>query len=155
MKFLKKYRNVIIVAVIVVILLSLATYTFYRMFYPNAGVDVYGSRTEGIPMIENSILENINNKLKESPNVTEVNSRISGALIKFNVTLTENTLVDTSKSLANIILENLEKDITENYDIEINYQGTDTYLPMVGYKSKQTTTFTFTENKESVVEDEG
>ncbi len=154
MKNLKKYKNVIIVAVICIVLLGLASYTFYRMFYPNVGVDVYGTRTDGLPNISEAVLSDLNTKFKESSLVTEVSSRVSGATIKVNLEISEETTIDETKALGQIILDNLDSDILENYDTEITFTGDKSYFPMIAYKSKLATEFTFTVNQEDEVDDE-
>ncbi len=150
MKFIKKYKIPLIVGVVCLVLITLASFAIYRMFYPNSGIDKYGSRLDGQIAIDDIAIQKIEDEITALAITNKIEYRSNGANIKFNIEVIEGTTTDAIRGIFPIIINNLSTDVLAFYDIEVFITGTgNVELPMIAYKSKAATEFSLTINKES------
>ncbi len=157
MKFVKKYKVQIIVGVICLILLLLAFFAVYRMFYPSNSKSVYGNRLENAPEIDNAVIEKIKNEILDTDLVATVNYNTSVAIMKFSIEVEADTKIKEAEQLGQIILDNLSTKIVDFYDIEIyvtNPSGENEEYPLIGYHSKNAEEFSWVDNVVDGDEDE-
>lgn len=149
MEFIKKHKASFIVGIVCLILLILAFFAIYRMFYPSSSKSVYGDRLENAPEIDNAVIEKIKNEILESDLAIEVTYETKVATMKFFVDVKSDTKLDEAKQLSEIILDNLSTQVIGFYDIEIFFtepsKENESY-PLIGYHSKQATEFSWVDN---------
>ena len=85
MEFIKKHKAPFIVGIVCLILLILAFFAIYRMFYPSSSKSVYGDRLENAPEIDNAVIEKIKKEILDSDLAIEVTYETKVATMKFFV----------------------------------------------------------------------
>jgi len=153
MKFIKRHITAIIVIIVCLILMLLAGFAVYRMFYPSNDKSVYGDRSEGFVEIPNDSIEKIKSDINETGLVNSVTYKLNSSKtgMVFFVDVKEDTKIDTAKKLSEHVLNNLSKDILGFYDITINLtqkNGNMSEYPAVGQHSEGASTFYWVVNKE-------
>ena len=149
MEFIKKHKAPFIVGIVCLILLILAFFAIYRMFYPSSSKSVYGDRLENAPEIDNAVIEKIKKEILDSDLAIEVTYETKVATMKFFVDVKSDTELDEAKQLSEIILDNLSTKVIDFYDIEIFFMDPNkenTSYPLIGYHSKQATEFSWGDN---------
>lgn len=151
MKFIKKHLTAIIVTLICLILVILAAFAVYRMFYPSNDKSIYGKRLDNAPLISDDVISKIKEKLNNSKIVNTIEYNTSVKTMKFYIDVKENTKIENSKKLSEIIIENLNEDIIKFYDISVyltQTSGDNKEYPAIGYHAKGTDKFNWVINKE-------
>ncbi len=149
MEFIKKHKAPVIVGIICLVLLLLAFFAVYRMFYPSSSKSVYGDRLENAPEIDNAVIEKIKNEIIDSDLVVDVTYETKVATMKFFVDVKSDTKLDEAKQLSEIVLNNLSTKIIDFYDIEIFFtdpSAENLNYPLIGYHSKKATEFSWVDN---------
>lgn len=149
MEFIKKHKTQFIVGIVCLILLVLAFFAVYRMFYPSSSKSVYGDRLENAPEIDNAVIEKIKNEITDSNLVEEITYETKVATMKFFIDVKSDTKLEEAKQLSEIILDNLSTKVIDFYDIEIFFtdpSGENTSYPLIGYHSKKSTEFNWVDN---------
>ena len=157
MDFIKKHKEALLVVLICLILMVLAGFAVYRMFYPSGDKSVYGDRLQGSPVVSDEVISSIKEKIIESKLVNEVDYENKVKILKFYIDVKSKTKVTKAQDLSKIILENLSTEILTYYDIEIyltQSEGEDKEFPMIGYHSKDASFVSWTTNKEGVSSEE-
>lgn len=157
MEFIKKHKAQFIVGVVCLILLILAFFAVYRMFYPSSSKSVYGSRLENAPEIDNAVIEKIKNEIIDSDLALEVTYETKVATMKFFIDVKSDTKLEEAKPLSQIILDSLSTKVIDFYDIELFFtvpSGENTNYPLIGYHSKSSTEFSWVDNVAEGDEDE-
>lgn len=152
MKFIKKHITAIIISIICIILMILVFIAVYSMFNPSNSKDIYGSRLDNEVIVSESVISSIETKLKETSIVDSVTYNKKVRIMKFIIDVKDDTKVEESYKLGNTILENLSEEILAYYDIEIYITSNTEKYPMIGYKSKNAETFSWTLNRGEVSE---
>ena len=151
MKFIKKHLTAIIVTIICLVLLVLAAFAVYRMFYPSSDKSVYGSRVDDAPEITNEVISDIKTKVLDSKIVNTIEYNTSVKTMKFYIDVKDDTKITKAQDLSDIVIENLSEDIIKFYDISIYLtQKTGVMLeyPAIGYHAKESDKFNWVINKE-------
>ena len=151
MKFIKKHLTAIIVTLICILLLILAGFAVYRMFYPSNDKDIYGKRLENAPQINNEIILKIKDEVLESKLVNTIEYNTNVKTMKFYIDVKEDTKITKAQELSNIVIKNLSDDIVNFYDISIyltQKNGEMVEYPAIGYHAKESNKFNWVVNKE-------
>lgn len=151
MKFIKKHLTAIIVTFICLLLVILAAFAVYRMFYPSNDKSVYGNRLDNAPEISSEMISKIKEKMINSEIVNTIDYNTTVKTMKFYVDVKDNTKIESAKKLSNIVIENLTDDIINFYDISIyltQKNGKMKEYPAIGYHSKGDDKFNWVINKE-------
>lgn len=153
MGFIKRHKTSLIIAVVCLILIILACFAIYRMFYPSNSTSIYGNRLENAKEIDNNVIEQIKSSINESGLVTDVKYEKKVATMRFFIYVKSDTDLDDAKKFSDVILNSLSDEVITFYDIEIfltDPQGINKDYPAIGYHSKSAEEFSWTSN---VVED--
>ena len=153
MEFIKRHKTSLIIAVVCLILIILACFAVYRMFYPSNSKSVYGDRLENAPAIDNNVIEQIKSSINGSGLVTDVKYKKKVATMRFFIYVKSDTDLDDAKELSDVILNSLSEEVITFYDIEIlltDPEGANKAYPAIGYHSKSADEFSWSSN---VVED--
>ena len=148
MEFIKKHKAQFIVGVVCLILLILAFFAVYRMFYPSSSKS---------PEIDNAVIEKIKNEIIDSDLALEVTYETKVATMKFFIDVKSDTKLEEAKQLSQIILDSLSTKVIDFYDIELFFtdpSGENTSYPLIGYHSKSSTEFSWVDNVAEGDEDE-
>ena len=122
-KFLKKNKSTVIV-VICCLILTILIFTVKLMFLPNEAKAIYGNRLNGIKSvkIKNSVIITLNNETNR----------------------------DTAKQYPEKILEELEDDQKNFYDIQVLIEkesDEDKAFPIIAYRHEGDNEFSFTKDR--------
>ena len=150
-KFLKKNKSTVIV-VICCLILTILIFTVKLMFFPNKAKAIYGNRLNGIKSvkIKNSDLEQIESILKGQEGIKKVNATTSGKILNVIITLNNETNRDTAKQYPEKILEELEDDQKNFYDIQVLIEkesDEDKAFPIIAYRHEGDNEFSFTKDR--------
>lgn len=153
MKFIKRHMTAIVVFIICLILMLLAGFAVYRMFYPSNDKSVYGDRAEGSAEISAESIEKIKTDINETGLVNSVRYELSPSktTMKFFIDVKKDTKIDKAKKLSEHVLNNLSKDVLGFYDITINLTQNDGEMveyPAIGQFSLGANNFYWVVNKE-------
>ena len=151
MEFIKKHLTAIIVALVCLVLLILAGFAIYRMFYPSNDKSVYGDRLSNAPQVTDEAI----NKIKEDINATELVNSVtynqSVTTLKFFIDVKEDVKIAKAQELGDIVIENLESKVLEFYDIAVyltQNNGEMKEYPAIGQHAKSSKAFSWVVNKE-------
>lgn len=141
MKFIKKNLTAIIVIIVCLILMILASFAVYRMFYPSNDKSVYGDRSEGFEQISEETINKIEDEIVKTNLVNSVTHKYNASKTSliFFIDVKDTTKIDEAKKLNEYVINNLNKDILGTYDITINLTqktGTMVEYPAVGQHSE-------------------
>ena len=146
MKFIKKNKTVVIVAIICLVLVILMGVAIYRMFYPSND-SAYGNRLENAPEIDNAVIEQIKNKIIDSNLVEEVKYNTNVTTMKFFIKVKDGAKLEKAQALSDIIIDTLSTKVVSFYDIEIYLTNeNNSSYPSIGYHSKNAEAFSWTNN---------
>lgn len=157
MKVLKKYKTALLVTLICLILIVLAGFAVYRMFYPSGDKSVYGDRLQGSPLVSSEVISGIKTKIMETNLVNKVDYESNVRIMKFFIDVKKNTEITKAQNLSKILLDNLSLEILTYYDLEIyltQNEGDNKSYPAIGYHSKDASFVSWTVNKEGVGNEE-
>lgn len=152
MKFIKEHKTGIIVGVVCLILAILVFVAVYSMFNPSNSKGIYGSRLDNEVVVSDSDIENIKTKLNETSIVNTITYNKNVRIIKFIINVKDDTEIEESYKLGNLILENFSKEILNYYDVEVYVTSNTDNYPIIGYCSKNADTFTWTLNRSEINE---
>lgn len=151
MNFIKTHQKTTIAIVACLILIILAMFAIYRMFYPNSSKSVYGDRTKNAPEIDQAVVERIKDNIENKGLTNSVSEKVNGPIIKFFIDTKKGTSVKDAQDLTIIITDNFSTSILQYYDIEVYITQKEDEIvnefPMIGYHSKDAEEFTFVLNK--------
>ncbi len=150
-KFLKKNKSTVIV-VICCLILTILIFTVKLTFFPNEAKAIYGNRLDGIKSvkIKSSDLEQIESTLKEQEGIKKVDAITSGKILNVIITLKKETDRDTAKQYPEKILEELEDDQKDFYDIQVLIEkedDEDKVFPIIAYRHEGDNEFSFTKDR--------
>jgi len=141
-----KYTIIALVAFVAIVVMG---YFLYKFMVPNSGNPLYGNRLDGqeVVAITNADINTIKNKITEaSKNVISVAVNISGRTINVTINVAKDTKIEDAKKLAPVIVSNLKAVQVSYHDIQVfitNENADVKGYPMIGYKEKSETVFTF------------
>lgn len=152
MKFIKKYKKEFILLLAAALIILFCGIAFIVMWFAG-GSDKYGDRLDGIKKVElsNGYLNDMVGFIKDGKNyVSNVTYNVEGRLVSFMVTVIDDTDVDSTKSMGDILIENFTKKELAYYDIQLyvidSGKKEDTRYPIIGYKHKTSENFVWSNN---------
>lgn len=137
--FLKKNKKIImiigIVLVVLVVLLGII-----HLVAPDYRKSLYGDRLDDIKehKIDSKKIDEIKANVKALDYASDITYDLKGKIMNFVITINKDTSLENAKKIGTIILDGLDKNEKDNYDIQIfliTGDDSDTY-PVIGYKHK-------------------
>ena len=156
MKWIKKNKFTVIVLILFV-LLSILLYKAKEVFFPNQRTAVYGDRLEGKVNVEKSVYDEVKEKISESDKVEKVTLRENGRSIEIIILVTNATGKNEAKKLVDNILEPFTESQIGYYDFQVFIKKEDASendFPIIGYKHHNSSTFSWSKDREKTEEDE-
>jgi hypothetical protein len=151
MKFLKKHLIEIIIFIIFFGIVIFGLTSFLMLWNSGSG-NKYGNRLNGISKVElgDQYLNDTMKKIKENEIVNKVNSNITGRIIKYIITVNNGTDLNKAKELTKVVVESLEEDELEFYDVQVylleENANEESKYPKIGYKHKTSESFVWSNN---------
>ena len=151
--FWKNHKIGIIAGGVILIVLIILTIAAIKIFFPNDNANLYGNRLDGIENVE--ITKEIKDKLIEEftkdDRVESAEVDVRGRIIYVIVYIKTNIQAGDTRSLDNILMNNLSDEIKSYYDIQIMINNKhiaedDTTYPIIGYKHKSGWEFSWSNN---------
>ncbi len=134
-KILKKYRKLIILAIII-ILLIIGLFAIKKFFFPSESGVLYGNRLDGRDKVK--ITEETKNKAKDvfKDRSSSAKVRIAGRIIYIDVVVNDDVSKDDARGLGNQTLGAFSDQEKSYYDIQIliNNKANKEQFPIIGYK---------------------
>lgn len=151
MKFIKKNKYTVIVIVCFILLVFIGAKAM-QWFFPNTGKAIYGNRLDGIEevKIKDSKLDQILGELKEDAIILDAKEETKGRLITFMITVTDETSLETAKTLADKSIASLDEKQKSYYDFQVIVQKKTESLndfPIIGYKHHDNNAFVWTKDR--------
>lgn len=156
MKFIKKNKFTLFVIFFFLILFVLLLQA-KNLFFPKSDDANYGDRLDGIVEVSKDSLSLVIDKLKENENVLEVTTSISGRIVNVIITVNDDLGIKEAKKIAESSKDSFSEEILKDYDIQLfvmKNSETENNFPIIGYKAKKNDHFTWTKDREKVVEEE-
>ena len=151
MEFIKKHKVVLVITLVCLILMFLAGFAVYRMFYPSGGKRVYGDRLKNAPEIDTAVINQIKDEMTDTGLVNNIDYITSVTTMKFFIDVKSDTKVEDAQKLTDIILEKLSTKVISFYDIAVyltQNDGDNPLYPASGYHSNDGEVFNWVLNKE-------
>lgn len=147
MSFLKKHKLLIIIIVIILIVIGVMIGLF-SLLAPDYHKSLYGNRLEIIKdhKIETKNIDKIEKDVTDLDYVSKFDYNLKGKIMNFVITVNKDTSIDNSKKLETIILDNLDKNVKDYYDIQVFLiadEENDKY-PVIGYKHRTSESLVWT-----------
>ena len=146
-----KNNKVTVIAFIICVIFVILVFALKLTFFPNEGTAIYGDRLDGIEKVEitDSDQKNIIKSLEEKDEVKNADTDIKGRTLSVLITVNDDVELDSSKALTSSVIDNLKKDQTGYYDIQIfiSKDNDDTRYPIIGYKHKDKDEFSWTKDR--------
>lgn len=148
MSFIKKNASAI-VAIIVFIAVLVGIFAVKNAFLPDESMAIYGTRLEDRKDVE--ISEKTKSKVEKKLNehTSKVKVRIAGRIINVYIKVTEDTNLETAKSLGDKALEEFSDKEKKYYDIQILIENdkNENQFPIIGYKHHTKDKITWTKDR--------
>ena len=146
-----KNNKVTVIAFIICVIFVILVFALKLTFFPNEGTAIYGDRLDGIEKVEitDSDQKNIIKSLEEKDEVKNADTDIKGRTLNVLITVNDDVELDSSKALTSSVIDNLKKDQTGYYDIQIfiSKDNDDTRFPIIGYKHQDKDEFSWTKDR--------
>lgn len=148
--FLKKYKTIIKILIVLMVLGAVGFGLYKLLFYSSAENSIYGVRLRDIKDNEFKIEEKkqVEEKVAGLEKVSTVKITIKGRLIKFFINFDEDVTNDVIKQRFNDALGFISDKVKGYYDItfyaKVN-KGEEEKYPIIGYKHKNNTVISFDE----------
>lgn len=149
--FIKKHKKACIISgVLILLFIIFFVVVFIAPLFSN---NKYGDRLDGIEDYEvtDSMVDEVTDALKENEGVTDVSYNNEGRILNFIVTIEADVELDTAKTYAEDVTDNLSDDIKGYYDIEVFFTTEDDseVYPVIGYHYKGAEQFSWSNVGES------
>ena len=146
-----KNNKVTVVAFIICVIFVILVFALKLTFFPNEGTAIYGDRLDGIEEVEitDKQQEDIIKSLEEKDEVKNADTDIKGRTLNVLITVNDDVELDPAKALTSSVIDNLKKDQTSFYDIQvfISKDNDDTRFPIIGYKHQNKDGFSWTKDR--------
>ena len=146
-----KNNKVTVIAFIICVIFVILVFALKLTFFPNEGTAIYGDRLDGIEKVEitDSEQKKIIKSLEEKDEVKNADTDIKGRTLNVLITVNDDVELDSSKALTSSVIDNLKKDQTGYYDIQIfiSKDNDDTRYPIIGYKHQDKDEFSWTKDR--------
>lgn len=151
MKNFIKNNKVTVVAFIICVIFVVLVFAIKLTFFPNEGTAIYGDRLDGIEKVEitDKQQKDIIKSLEDKDEVKKVSCDIKGRTLNVLITVNDDVELDPAKALTSSVIDNLKKDQTSFYDIQvfISKDNDDTRFPIIGYKHQDKDEFSWTKDR--------
>lgn len=157
-KFLKRNRYTCVMIVIFILLVILGL-KVKDILVPDGGKATYGERLKDISKhpVKEEVYKSIDEELLKNKSVTKVSHRLQGKTINYSITLASDVSVKDAKNIGESIIKGFSEDALGYYSIQIFLLKDDEKLnnfPIIGMKSPEAKTVSWTKDREIVVESE-
>jgi hypothetical protein len=148
-KFFNKYRKIIFIVVIAIVLIMMAI-VIKQFLYPDDLKSIYGSRLDGIEEVEITSNKKISviNEIKTDENVEDASINIKGKIIKIILKGKEGLTIEKSKEILSNTLNKFSDKEKQFYDFEFFATNTHLKYYVIGSKSKMIENIVWTEYSE-------
>lgn len=147
MKFIKKNKKIILIAILS--LLVLFGLISLKNYFSGESGPIYGNRLDGRKklIISKETQKKVKDKIKES--TTDVKIRIAGRIIYITATVKDEVSLEDAKKLGPSVLEEFQDSEKGYYDIQlfIKNNANSNQFPIIGYKHHAKTSFTWTKDR--------
>ncbi len=151
MKNFIKNNKVTVVAFIICVIFVVLVFAIKLTFFPNEGTAIYGDRLDGIEKVEitDKQQKGIIKSLEDKDEVKSADTDIKGRTLNVLITVNDDVELDPAKALTSSVIDNLKKDQTSFYDIQvfISKDNDDTRFPIIGYKHQDKDEFSWTKDR--------
>ena len=151
MKNFIKNNKVTVVAFIICVIFVVLVFAIKLTFFPNEGTAIYGDRLDGIEKVEitDKQQKEIIKSLEDKDEVKSADTDIKGRTLNVLITVNDDVELDPAKALTSSVIDNLKKDQTSFYDIQvfISKDNDDTRFPIIGYKHQNKDGFSWTKDR--------
>ena len=149
-RYLKEHK-VIVAAVIFMLIIIVIAFLVKQAFFSNSGNAVYGNRLDGIENVKvdsnqkNDIIKNF----EEDSAVKQAKYKLQGKIINIIITVNDDVGIDTAKKLTSKILDKLDDNQKNFYDIQIFIKKDNdaSDFPIIGYKHHTKQDFSWTKDR--------
>lgn len=156
MKWMKKNKFTLI-AITLFILLSFLVFKVTEMFFPDQRTAIYGDRLVGKVIVNKTTYDDVKQKISENEKVDNVILQENGRRVDITITVNNATSKSEAKKLVNNILEPFTESQIGYYDFQVFIKKEDSSendFPIIGYKHHNSSSFSWTKDREKTVEDE-
>ena len=151
MKNFIKNNKVTVVAFIICVIFVVLVFAIKLTFFPNEGTAIYGDRLDGIEKVEitDKQQKDIIKSLEDKDEVKSADTDIKGRILNVLITVNDDVELAPAKALTSSVIDNLKKDQTSFYDIQvfISKDNDDTRFPIIGYKHQDKDEFSWTKDR--------
>lgn len=154
MKWMRKNKFTVI-AIFMFILLAFLGFKIMEMFIPDQRTAIYGDRLEGKVTVEKSVYDEVKQKLSEKDKVETVTVRENGRRIDITITISNSAGKNEAKKLVDGILESFTESQIGYYDFQVfikKEDKTENDFPIIGYKHHNSSSFSWTKDREKTEE---
>lgn len=120
------------------------------LFYPS-GKGIYGNRLDGIENypINSEKIEEVKSTILESDDCKNISYQLQGKIMKFFIQVSDETGTTSAQRLGDNIIDSFSETELGYYDVSIYITGSaeSEQYPMIGYKSRNKTSISWTVNK--------
>lgn len=151
-KFYRKHKKAVNIGGIIIIG-CLLLYGVFGFFIENTSSPIYGNRLEGIKKVEikKERLKEISEELEKETHTKDAKVSLEGKIIEIILNVENDTSIDDAKKEASTIVEKLEKDELDFYDLEVYVAKEDeskNNFPIIGHKKAGKENISWTKNRE-------
>ena len=140
MKFIKKHKYPLLIALVFLILFIFAFIGLKNLLIPDSDIDKYGDRLEGIEdhPIKDEMINNVKKVLEETGKINEITYRLEGKIMLFTIDVKKGLDKKNMEALGEKILQNIEEDIKGFYDIHLTVTCVEDeeFIPKMASKHK-------------------
>ena len=145
--------------IVIFILLVILGLKVKDILVPDEGKATYGERLKDISKhpVKEEVYKAIDEELLKNKSVTKVSHRLQGKTINYSITLASDVSVKDAKNIGESIIKGFSEDALGYYSIQIFLLKDDEKLnnfPIIGMKSPEAKTVSWTKDREIVVESE-
>jgi len=154
MKWMKKNKFTVI-AIFIFVLLAFVAFKAKEMFFPDQRTAIYGDRLEGKVTVEKSNYDELKRLISESDKVENVTLSETGRRIDIIIMVTNSTGKADAKKLIDKILEPFTESQIGYYDFQVFIKKEDASendFPIICYKHHNSSTFSWTKDREKTEE---
>ena len=156
MKWIKKNKFTVI-AIILFVLFAIIGFKVKEIFFPNQRTAIYGDRLDGKVAVEKSTYDELKQKLSENERIKNVTVTESGRRINIIMTVVDDMSKEESKKLTDNITSFFSENQIGYYDFEVFVKKEATSendFPIIGYKHHNSSSFSWTKDRDKVEETE-
>lgn len=150
MKFLKRYK--VLILVIIFFGLLMGAIVFVTTLLPSYTTSVYGNRLDGIDKvsIKSATKDDMITTIKKETWVTDASMDVNGKIINIVIKVKVDANRDTAKAFAATLLSKFSAEEKAFYDIQVfiglDSKETSEIYPVIGYKNAKNESFVWSNN---------